>query len=239
MHITNLTKSFGHFTAVSSLHLTVNRGEIFGFLGPNGAGKTTTIKMITGLLKPTKGEIFIDGEKVGGNTVEAKKHRGYLADVPFLYDYLTPVEYLFFMADMKDMRNPKERIEELLTTFDLTEKRTAYCGDLSHGMKKKTALAGAIIDRAPLLILDEPLSGLDPLSQAKFKEVINDLAQKGSAIFLSTHILDDAQKLCDRIGILHKGRLIETGTVDSLTEKAGTSGRDLESLFLKLTGSGK
>ena len=167
--VKELTKSFGNFIAVNNLSFSVEKGQIFGFLGPNGAGKTTTIKMLTGLLKPTSGMASIAGWDVSNGGVDVKRQRGYLADTPFLYDYLTPYEFLLFMADMKDVKDSKKRADELLVQFNLEDKRNSYCTDLSHGMKKKTALAGAIIDKPPLLILDEPVSGLDPSSQAKFR----------------------------------------------------------------------
>ena len=203
--VNNLTKSFGNFTAVDDLSFSVKKGQIFGFLGPNGAGKTTTIKMLTGLLKPTSGNAAIGGHDVSNGGVNVKRQRGYLADNPFLYDYLTPYEFLLFMADMKEVKDGPKRADELLAQFSLEEKRDSYCTDLSHGMKKKTALAGAIIDEPPLLILDEPVSGLDPASQARFRKTIRSLAENGTTVLLSTHILEDAEKLCDSVLFLREG----------------------------------
>jgi ABC-2 type transport system ATP-binding protein len=238
--VKELTKTFGTFTAVDGLSFSVDKGQIFGFLGPNGAGKTTTIKMLTGLLKPTSGSASIGGYDVSNGGVDVKKQRGYLADNPFLYDYLTPYEFLLFMADMKEVKDGPQKADELLSRFSLEEKRNSYCTDLSHGMKKKTALAGAIIDGAPLLILDEPVSGLDPASQARFRKTIKSLAENGTTVLLSTHILEDAEKLCNRVGIINHGKLIATGTIEELKEQASkdktsNSNNSLEEIFLKLT----
>ncbi len=237
INIHNLSKSYnkGAVKAVDSLNLKVNKGEIFGFLGPNGAGKTTTIKMIIGLLNPDSGTILVDGTDIAREPLEAKKKLGYVPDNPNLYDRLSGMEYLNFMADVfrvsPDMR--KERIEHYLDMFNLVDAAGDLIKSYSHGMKQKIALTGALIHNPKLWILDEPMVGLDPKSAHLLKNQMREHCDKGNTVFFSTHVLEVAEKLCDRVGIIHNGRLIAIGTVNEL--KHGDKKDSLENIFLELT----
>ncbi|MGE5614091.1 MAG: ABC transporter ATP-binding protein [Bacillota bacterium] len=239
--IRNVSKSYnkGAVRAVDKLELHVKKGEIFGFLGPNGAGKTTTIKMIVGLLNPDEGDIFIDGTNIRDNPVEAKKKIGYVPDNPDLYERLTGVEYLKFMADIyqvpPDLR--KERIEQYLEMFELKDVASDLIKSYSHGMKQKIAITGALIHDPDVWILDEPMVGLDPKSAHLLKNGMREHCDRGKTVFFSTHILEVAEKLCDRIGIIHKGRLIAVGTIDELKRSVELSGgkESLENIFLEMT----
>lgn len=235
--IRGLSKSYnkGAVKAVDNLDLKANKGEIFGFLGPNGAGKTTTIKMIIGLLNPDSGSILIDGTDIAKEPLTAKKKLGYVPDNPNLYDRLTGMEYLNFMADVYQVpaNIRKERIEHYLDMFDLKEAAGDLIKSYSHGMKQKTALTGALIHDPRLWILDEPMVGLDPKSAHLLKNQMREHCEKGNTVFFSTHVLEVAEKLCDRVGIIHKGRLIAIGTIDEL--KRGDNKDSLENIFLELT----
>ena len=239
IEVSGLTKVYGELTAVSHLDLTIDQGEVFGFLGPNGAGKTTTIKMLVGLLAPTEGTATIKGFDVADDPIGVKEVLGYLPDEPFLYDYLTPREFLRFLGDVRKVENADKKIEELLARFDLDNKADEYCADLSHGMKKKLAFAGAILHSPALAILDEPTSGLDPLSVRKFRETVRKLAAEGTTVFLSTHILEIAEALCTRVGIINRGRLVAVGTPKELKERAQLGESNLEDLFIELTVNDK
>lgn len=235
--IRTISKSYnkGSVKAVDNLNLKVNKGEIFGFLGPNGAGKTTTIKMIIGLLNPDSGSILIDGTDIAKEPLIAKRKLGYVPDNPNLYDRLTGMEYLNFMADVyqvsADMR--KERIEHYLDMFDLKDAAGDLIKSYSHGMKQKTALTGALIHDPKLWILDEPMVGLDPKSAHLLKNQMREHCDRGNTVFFSTHVLEVAEKLCDRVGIIHKGKLVAIGTIDEL--KHGDNKDSLENIFLELT----
>ncbi|NJD01855.1 MAG: ABC transporter ATP-binding protein [Ruminiclostridium sp.] len=237
IEIKNISKSYnrGNIKAVDNLNLTVQKGEIFGFLGPNGAGKTTTIKMIVGLLNPDSGSISIKGYDNRLKPIEAKSSIGYVPDNPNLYDRLTGTEYLNFMADVyqvpSDVR--KERITHYLEMFDLKDAAADLIKSYSHGMKQKIALTGALIHKPAVWIMDEPMVGLDPKSAHLLKEQMREHCDKGNTVFFSTHILEVAEKLCDRIGIIHKGRLIAIGTMDELRQ--GDKKDSLENIFLELT----
>lgn len=235
--IRNISKSYnrGSVKAVDNLNLKVEKGEIFGFLGPNGAGKTTTIKMIIGLLNPDSGSILIDGTDIGTHPVEAKRKLGYVPDNPNLYERLTGAEYLNFMADVyqvpADLR--RERIQNYIGLFDLKDAVSDLIKSYSHGMKQKIALTGALLHNPAVWILDEPMVGLDPKSAHLLKNQMREHCDNGNTVFFSTHILEVAEKLCDRIGIIHKGKLIAIGTVDEL--RHGDNKDSLENIFLELT----
>jgi ABC-2 type transport system ATP-binding protein len=235
--IRNLTKSYnkGQVKAVDNLDLKVGKGEIFGFLGPNGAGKTTTIKMIVGLLNPDSGSITIDGTDIAKEPIEAKKKMGYVPDDPNLYDRLTGMEYLNFMADVYQVPAAvrKEKIERYLEMFDLRDAAFDLIKSYSHGMKQKIALTGALLHDPKLWILDEPMVGLDPKSAHLLKSQMREHCDKGNTVFFSTHVLEVAEKLCDRVGIIHKGKLIAIGTIDELRQ--GEKKDSLENIFLELT----
>ncbi len=235
--IQSISKSYnkGSIKAVDNLSLKVRKGEIFGFLGPNGAGKTTTIKMIIGLLNPDEGSVLIDGTDIGKNPIEAKKKIGYVPDNPNLYDRLTGTEYLNFMADVyqvpADLR--RQRIGHYLEMFDLKDAAPDLIKSYSHGMKQKIALTGALIHEPAVWILDEPMVGLDPKSAHLLKEQMREHCDRGNTVFFSTHILEVAEKLCDRIGIIHRGKLIASGAMDELRQ--GDHKESLENIFLELT----
>jgi len=232
----NLAKRYGDKPAVDDVTFTVSGGEIFGFLGPNGAGKTTTIKMIVGLLHPTSGTITIGGCDVVQQPVQAKAACGYVPDEPNLYAKLTGRELLRFVGDLYnlDRAQTARRAEELLRLFGLSEAADDTTDSYSHGMKQKTSLAAALVHDPKVLILDEPTVGLDPKSARLIKDILLQMADRGAAIMLSTHILEIAQNMCDRIGIIDKGRLIAVGTMEEL--QSTRSGRSLEDIFLSLTG---
>lgn len=237
LEIKNLSKSYnkGSVKAVDNLHLNVKPGEIFGFLGPNGAGKTTTIKMMVGLLTPDNGTIKIHGFDNAKNSLEAKQSIGYVPDNPEVYDRLTGMEYLNFMADVYrvPLKEKQERISYLLDMLNLTDAVGDLIKSYSHGMKQKIVLTGALLHDPALWILDEPMVGLDPKSSHLLKEFMRRHCDKGNTVFFSTHILEVAEKLCDRIGIISKGQLIAIGSMDEL--RHGDRAGSLENIFLELT----
>ncbi len=233
----NLLKSFGEKIAVEDINFSVYAGEIFGFLGPNGAGKTTTIKMIVGLLQPTSGQVIVNGFDVQKQPLNAKASSGYVPDTPNLYPKLTGRELLRFVGDLYGLEksNTERRMEELLRLFDLTQAADDTIDSYSHGMQQKTALAAALVHDPKVLVLDEPTVGLDPKSARLIKDILRQLADRGAAIFLSTHILEIAERMCDRIGIINQGRLIAVGTMQEL-RNLGKGEASLEDIFLNLTG---
>lgn len=235
--ITGVSKSYnkGAVKAVDNLNLHVKHGEIFGFLGPNGAGKTTTIKMMTGLLNPDTGNIFINGHDIQKEPLEAKRNIGYVPDNPDVYDRLTGIEYLNFMADVYGVESDvrKERIKYFLDLFELNDAASDLIKSYSHGMKQKIVITGALIHNPAVWILDEPMVGLDPKSSHLLKELMRKHCDNGNTVFFSTHVLEVAEKLCDRIGIIHKGKLIAVGTLDDLRQ--GDNADSLENIFLELT----
>jgi len=231
-----LSKRYGDLLAVDRLELRVAPGEIFGFLGPNGAGKTTTIKMLTGLLRPTAGQAFIGGHDIQEEPLVAKALIGYVPDTPFLYEKLTGREFLRFIACLYDLEaDPADRrAEELLTFFGLHERADDLIQSYSHGMRQKLTLTAALLHQPRAFFLDEPTVGLDPRSARQVKELLRHLARQGTAIFMSTHILEIAERMCDRVGIIDHGRLIACGTMAEL--RAGGGDATLEDIFLQLTG---
>jgi len=234
---TDLVKSFGDKLAVDNVSFQVNGGEIFGFLGPNGAGKTTTIKMIVGLLRPTSGVVKVGGYDVVAQPLQAKAACGYVPDEPNLYAKLTGRELLRFVGDLYGLDRPQmtHRSEELLRLFGLIEAADDTTDSYSHGMKQKTSLAAALVHDPRVLVLDEPTVGLDPKSARLIKDILRQMADRGAAVMLSTHILEIAQNMCDRIGIINKGRLIAAGSMDELRQ-LGQGESSLEDIFLSLTG---
>jgi ABC-2 type transport system ATP-binding protein len=231
----NLTRLYKGFTAVDSLNLEVHAGEIYGFLGSNGAGKTTTMKMLVGLLLPDAGHAWIDGHDVWNEPLVAKAAFGYVADHTMLYDRLTGREFLDFLAQIRGMpeQEASRRIEQLFDVLELRDRADTACGTYSFGMKHKLAIAGALIHNPQVLILDEPLNGLDPLSAHRLKDLFAELAADDTAIFLSTHDLATAESICHRVGIIHKGCLLVEGSSSELRQIAGAPG--LEEAFLSLT----
>ena len=231
-----LRKAYGEHMAVKDVNLTIERGEIVGFLGPNGAGKTTTIKMLTGLLKPTMGSAAILGHDIERDPIAAKACFGYVPDTPNLYGKLRGWEYLRFMARL--YRVPTERAErraaELLRLFDLTDAASDLIEGYSHGMQQKMAMAGALVHDPKVLFLDEPTVGLDPKSARLVKDLLGQLRSLGTAVFFSTHILEIAERMCDRVVIIDKGTVVAAGTMDELRARQGQG--SLEDIFLSLTG---
>jgi len=239
----NLVKRYGDKVAVDDVSFSVRGGEIFGFLGPNGAGKTTTLKMIVGLLKPTSGTARVAGYDVQTQPLLAKASSGYVPDEPNLYSKLSARELLRFVGDLYGLPGDlvARRSEELLRLFDLTEAGDDLVDSYSHGMQQKTSLAAGLLHDPGVLILDEPTVGLDPKSARLIKDILRQIANRGAAVMLSTHILEIAERMCDRIGIINKGRLVAVGTLDELRslgkgEGSAGNGASLEDIFLELTG---
>ena len=222
--------------AVDNLNLTIKDGEIFGFLGPNGAGKTTTIKMLTGIIKPTSGSIFISGKDIQTQTLEAKKNFGYVPDSPDVFLRLTGNEYLNFMADAYeiDKKERKSRINELSNKIEIFDNLSEKISSYSHGMRQKIVIIGALINEPNNWIMDEPMTGLDPKSSHILKEMMRDHVKKGNSVFFSTHVLEVAEKLCDRVGIISNGKLLAQGTVQEIKEKFSKD-ESLENIFLEIT----
>lgn len=229
----------GLIKAVDDLSLTVETGKIFGFLGPNGAGKTTLIKMITGILNADKGGISINGYDIRKNPLEAKMQFGFVPDDPNIFNRLTGIEYLNFMADMYRVTEEDriQRMETLLERFDMSGAAGDSIQSYSHGMKQKIIVIGALLHHPPVWILDEPMTGLDPRSSFILKEMMREHADSGNTVFFSTHVLDVAEKLCDRLAIINKGRIILCGSMNEIQEHFKKD-QSLENLFLELTENG-
>lgn len=234
-----VSKSFGTVQAVKNLDLQIDAGTIFGFLGPNGSGKSTTMKMIMGLLKADSGNLNVYGIDVSNNPWDVKKIVGYVPESPRLYDFLTGLEYLDFIADVYglDAATKKTRINEFLAAFDLENRENEMISGYSHGMQQKIAIIAALLHKPKLLILDEPLSGLDPKSARIVKDLIHKLATEGVTTILSTHVLEIADAVCDKIAILYQGSKLAEGKPAQLRKEAKMPDSTLEELFLKLTGT--
>jgi len=233
-----LGKAYGGFLAVRDLSLTIQRGEVFGFLGPNGAGKTTTIRMLMGILVPTAGRATIDGLDCHADRTEVKRKVGYLPDAPIFYDFLRGREILEFVGEMHGLPRPDAaaRAAQLIVEFGLAEAGEEFAVNYSMGMKKRLGLACALIHDPPVLILDEPTNGLDPRASREVQQRLRASAAQGRTILLSTHLLDMAEKLCTRVGIIHKGALVAVGTLPELKARLSAGG-SIEEVFLKVTGS--
>mgnify|MGYP001604682800 CR=1 FL=1 len=238
LRIHALSKSFGK-PAVDRLDLTIRAGEFYALLGPNGAGKTTTLRMVAGLLPPDSGAISIFGIDALKDPISAKRVTAWLPDEPMLYDKLTPLEYLEFVAGLwgvpPDVAEP--RADELLTPRGLADNARTRCEGFSRGMKQKVALAGALIHDPKLLMLDEPLTGLDAQAARLVKDLLRERTRRGCAVILTTHILEVAERLADRIGIIQRGRLVAEGVLSELQAQAGGGPSTLEEVFLRLTGA--
>ncbi|RYG72039.1 ABC transporter ATP-binding protein [Lentibacillus lipolyticus] len=236
--LTNLEKSYRNHRAVKNLNLNVHKGELFGFLGPNGAGKTTTIKMLTGLLEPTSGSAEINGVDIWQHPIDAKKKIAYVPDQPNLYPKLTGWDYLAFVASVFQI--PKGQFQakanELLQLFSLTDQANDLIESYSHGMKQKIAICGALVSDPDVLFMDEPTVGLDPKSARTLKNLLRKLCDSGMTVFLSTHILEIAEQMCDRVGIIFEGDIISLGTMDELKASDDDADQSLEDIFLELTG---
>jgi ABC-2 type transport system ATP-binding protein len=235
--IHNLVKNFGGFTAVDDVSLEVAPGEIHGFLGPNGAGKTTTIRIVAGLLKPTSGRILVNNHDLAADPEAAKSSLGFIPDRPFIYEKLTAGEFLRFHAGLYgiDGNGVGDRVQEMLDLFELGRWRDELVESFSHGMKQRLVMGAAFLHRPQAVLVDEPMVGLDPRGARLIKDVFRRMSARGVAILMSTHTLEVAEEMCDRISIILKGRIIACGTVDELREVAGSE-EQLTPVFLKLTG---
>jgi ABC-2 type transport system ATP-binding protein len=236
IRIENITKKFGDFTAVDDISFQVKDGEVFGLLGPNGAGKSTTLKMMTGILKPTKGDIFIDDYSIVKNSLEAKKHIGFVPDSPDMFLGMRGIDYLAFVCSIygMDMDAGLKDSQEMAKRFHIEEALTDYIANYSHGMRQKLFLIGALVHSPSCWILDEPLTGLDPEGAFDVKEMMKEHTKAGKSVLFSTHVLDVAEKICDRIGIISKGKILFIGTLEELKAKEQEENSSLEQLFLEL-----
>jgi len=237
IRVENLTKHYGKLAAVDSLNLDIPAGEIFGFLGPNGAGKTTTIKVMMGILRAGAGRVLLGGFDVEREPEKAKTITGYVPDRPFIYEKLTGGEFLKFVGALHHVEPAalERRTADLLETFDLVAWREELVEGYSHGMKQRLVLCAALLHQPKILIVDEPMVGIDPRGARKLKDLFLALAKSGAAIFLSTHSVGVAEELCRRVGIIHKGKLIACGTMAELRQLAKVDDGNLESAFLLLT----
>lgn len=236
LKIQNFTKYYGDKKAVDNLNLEVKSGEIFGFIGHNGAGKTTTIKSIVGILDFEEGDIFIDGISIKKDSLECKKNIAYIPDNPDIYENLSGNFYLNFIADIFeiDEKTRKEKVEKYATMFEIKENLNDLISSYSHGMKQKLVIISALMHSPKLLVLDEPFVGLDPKSTFLLKQIMRDMTNDGTTIFFSSHVLEVVEKLCDRIGIIKKGKLIKLGSVEEIK-----GDESLEEVFLELTENEK
>ena len=236
--VENLVKSYSRDErrALDGLSLDVKPGELYGFLGPNGAGKTTTIKIIVGLLRPDSGSATVAGVDVLSNPLEVKRRIGYVPDEPLLYENMTGIRFLSFIADVFEVPGDQRgQILDLAQEFELRDALGDRISSYSHGMKQKVAIIGALLHDPDVFILDEPIVGLDPQSSFLLKETMRRQCAKGKTVFFSTHVMEVAERLCDRVGIIRRGELIAEGPLDELRERAGKTDATLESLFLELT----
>ena len=231
-------KHYGKFAAVKGIDLDVHRGEIFGFLGPNGAGKTTTIRMVAGVLQPTEGRVVVGGDDLERNPEAAKARIGYIPDRPYLYEKLSGGEFLRFVAGLwgKEGDAVEARADRLLELFQLTQWKDELIESYSHGMRQKILISSALIHQPELIVVDEPLVGLDPRAARLLKDLFKTFVANGGTVFLSTHTLEVAEALCDRIAIINKGDIMGLGTMDELRAQSNAGGAHLEEIFLKLTG---
>ena len=238
LEIKNLRKSYIR-PAVDGLSLNIKRGEFYALLGPNGAGKTTTLRMVAGLLQPDSGEISVCGIDARTNAIEAKSVMAWVPDEPMIYDKLDPMEYLEFVAGLwaMDACKAQRQARDLIDILGLAPNATTRCGGLSKGMRQKVALAGALIHDPELIILDEPLTGLDAASARQVKAVLRDRVASGTTVIMTTHILEVAERMAERIGVIGNGRLIAEGTLAELSAKAGNGETSLEEIFLSLTSA--
>ncbi len=238
IRLTDLTKRYGSFTAVDSINLEVPTGELFGFLGPNGAGKTTTLRMIAGILRPSSGRVEIGGVDIATNPIAAKTKLGFIPDRPFIYEKLTGAEFLRFVAGLYDQEGAKieHRARELLALFDLDEWRDELVESYSHGMRQKLIISSAFVHRPQVIVVDEPMVGLDPKAARILKDLFREYTRRGHTIMMSTHTLEVAEALCDRIAIIQSGKIRAAGTMRELRATAQAGATGLEDIFLRLTG---
>jgi ABC-2 type transport system ATP-binding protein len=240
VNLQNVTKRYNELVAVNNINLSINTGEIFALLGPNGSGKSTTLKMLMGLVTPTQGSVTVLGIDVQKDAVAIKKQVGYVPESPNVYEFLTGIEYLDFIADIYGIPPAEkgQRINEYLKALQLEGREGDMINSYSDGMKKKVSLISAFLHKPKLLILDEPLNALDPRSARIVKDYLNSLKAQGVTTILSTHVLEIAEAVCDRIGIMYQGNILALGTMSELRQMSKMEKSDLEDIFLKLTGTG-
>jgi ABC-2 type transport system ATP-binding protein len=238
LQLQGVVKRYGKFTAVGGVTLDVHRGEIFGFLGPNGAGKTTTIRMVAGVLRPSEGRILVGGDDLNDHPARAKARVGYIPDRPYLYEKLSGGEFLRFVAGLwgKNGAEAEARADRLLELFNLTPWKDELIESYSHGMRQKILISSALIHQPEVIVVDEPMVGLDPRSARLLKDLMRTFVSQGGTVFLSTHTLEVAEALCDRIAIISQGQIIAQGSMDELRAQAHAGGAHLEEIFLKVTG---
>ncbi len=238
IRLEGLTKAYGSFVAVDGIDLHVPRGELFGFLGPNGAGKTTTLRMIAGILRPTAGRIWLGGDDLIAQPTAAKTRLGFIPDRPFVYDKLTGAEFLRFVAGLfgQDGATIERRIDELFSLFELSVWKNELVESYSHGMRQKLIISSALIHRPECIVVDEPMVGLDPKGARLLKDIFRGFVERGGTVMMSTHTLEVAQAMCDRIAIIQEGKIIASGTVAELRKQTATGDVSLEEVFFKLTG---
>jgi len=237
IRLENLTKQYGKLKAVNNINLHIKPGEIFGFIGPNGAGKTTTIKMMSGLLSPTGGNVFINSIDMIKNPETAKKNIGLIPDRPYLYEKLTGIEFLRFTADLYHIPDIlfKKRADHFLEMFALKDRANELVEAYSHGMKQRLIMSAALLHDPPLVIVDEPMVGLDPRAIKMVRDLFKKLSENGTTVFMSTHTLRLAEDICNRIGIINKGQVVATGSLEELKTAASIGNTDLEEIFFRLT----
>ncbi|MEO8453054.1 MAG: ABC transporter ATP-binding protein [Gemmatimonadota bacterium] len=238
IELTNLTKRYGTFTAVNDITLEIPTGTLYGLLGPNGAGKTTTMRMIAGILRPTSGTVTVAGKNVVDEPMAAKRKLGFIPDRPFVYDKLTGAEFLRFVAGLygESGGEIERRIDELLELFELTPWKHELTESYSHGMRQKLIISSALVHRPEVIVVDEPLVGLDPKSARLLKDIFRHFVDRGGTVLMSTHTLEVAEAMCDLIGIVVSGKVVAAGTMTELREQTASGNASLEELFLKLTG---
>ncbi|MGH7528414.1 MAG: ABC transporter ATP-binding protein [Gemmatimonadales bacterium] len=238
IRLTDLIKRYGKFTAVDGINLHVRRGELFGLLGPNGAGKTTTLRIIAGILRPSSGTVLVNGVDIRARPIEAKTQLGYIPDRPFVYDKLTGGEFLRFAAALYGQAGAavERRIDELLELFELAPWKNELTESYSHGMRQKLIISGALVHRPAVIVVDEPMVGLDPKSARLLKDLFRQFVDRGGTVLMSTHTLEVAEVMCDRIAIVNRGSVVADGTMAELRQQTASGDLSLEDLFLKLTG---
>jgi len=238
IRLESLTKTYGKFVAVDNIDLHVPRGTMFGFVGPNGAGKTTTLRIIAGIMRPTAGRIWLGGDDVVADPMAAKARLGFIPDRPFLYEKLTGAEFLQFVAGLygQDGEVVEKRIDELLEVFELSRWKHELIESYSHGMRQKLIISSALIHRPECIVVDEPMVGLDPKAARLLKDILRQFVDRGGTVLMSTHTLDIAETMCDKIAIIQAGKIVAQGTMAELREQTAAGDASLEELFLKLTG---
>ncbi len=238
VRLEGLTKTYGSFRAVDGIDLHVPRGSLYGFIGPNGAGKTTSLRMIAGILKPTSGRVWLGGDDVSEDPMAAKQRLGFIPDRPFVYEKLTGGEFLRFVAGLygQDGEKVEKRSDELLELFELTPWKNELVEAYSHGMRQKLIISSALVHRPEVIVVDEPMVGLDPRGARLLKDIFRGFVERGGTVLMSTHTLEVAQVVCDRMAIIQGGKIAAEGTMDDLRKQTESGDGSLEDLFLKVTG---